>query len=287
MTGDNAPKAFGVLSVDATANDAPARLTKSLRETGFAVLTNHSIPGERIAAMYDGWSRFFASEEKFNYRFDATSQHGYYPFRSENAKGVTAKDLKEFYHVYPHGSVPPELEEITRSVYTDLVELGDTILRWVEAAMPSEVRNGLSEPLTAMVRGSDMNLLRVLHYPPVKSDEIEPDAERAAAHEDINLITLLVSASEPGLQARSSDGTWHNIPCDDGTIIINIGDMLQMASGGYFPSTTHRVVNPEIAANESRYSIPMFIHPRPEARLDANYTAYDYLEERLREIGLK
>ncbi|MGB0694434.1 MAG: isopenicillin N synthase family dioxygenase [Rhodospirillaceae bacterium] len=279
--------AFDVLSVDGTAPDAPALLTKSLRETGFAVLKNHSVPAERIKAMYQSWQAFFASEGKFDYQFEEASQTGFFPFRTENAKGVAQKDLKEFFHVYPHAKLPSDLEEITRTVYADLVSLGDTVLGWIEAHLPEEIKGALTEPLPAMVRGSDMNLLRVLHYPPLAEEGIEPGAVRAAAHEDINLITLLVSASAPGLEARSADGQWHKVPCDDGAITINVGDMLQMATGGYLPSTTHRVVNPEQSANESRYSMPMFIHPRPEARLDASTTAHIYLEERLREIGLK
>ncbi len=278
---------FDLLTVDLTDRDAPEKLVRSLRETGFACIINHPIPVEGIEAAYAGWRDFFGSERKHDYLVDPEKQDGYFPFRSENAKGVTAKDLKEFYHVYPTGRVPDDLAPQTSDLYDRLVALGRTILGWIDTYSPPEIRARYSEPLAEMLTGSEMNLLRVLHYPRLDVDAAEPGAVRAAAHEDINLITLLVSGSAPGLQARDAAGRWHEVPCATNMIAINVGDMLNMASGGYFPSTTHRVVNPPLEFNVSRYSMPMFLHPRPEVRLDANYTADDYLKERLREIGLK
>ena len=118
-------------------------------------------------------------------------------------------------------------------------------------------------------------------------EEAEPGAIRAAAHEDINLITLLLSGSKPGLQAQDANGNWHDVACDAGMITINNGDMLAKATGDYFPSTTHRVTNPDAGQNVSRYSMPMFLHPRPDVPLQPGLTADDYLQQRLREIGLK
>lgn len=286
---------FNLLTIDCQASDAPQRLVRSLRDTGFAVLTNHPIPAEQIATAYRDWSDFFASADKTDYLVDPETQTGFFPFKSENAKGAPAKDLKEFFHVYPNGPVPGQAEVVTRALYRSLVDLGTTLLRWIEENSPSGVRARFSVPLPDMLDGSEMNLLRILHYPPMDTDagmdagagEAEPGAVRAAAHEDINLITLLVAGSAPGLQAQDANGTWHDVPCDTGMITINVGDMLQKASGGYYPSTTHRVVNPPAEGNISRYSMPMFLHPRPDIRLDADYTANDYLQERLQEIGLK
>lgn len=277
---------FDLLQIDIQDAEAPIRLVRSLRETGFAVISGHGISAEEIEGFYTGWGDFFASAEKSNYLVDPQTQAGYFPFKSENAKGAAAKDLKEFYHVYPNGPLPPQLEERTRSIYARLLELGKDLLTWVDRESPDDVRAHYSEPLPRMLDGSDMNLLRILHYPPVQEGE-EPAAVRAAAHEDINLITLLLSGSEAGLEAQDASGSWHAVPCDPGKIIINVGDMLQKASGGYFPSTTHRVVNPSQGTNVSRYSMPLFLHPRPDVRLDDDYTADGYLQERLREIGLK
>ena len=106
--------------------------------------------------------------------------------------------------------------------------------------------------------------------------------------DDINLITLLVAGTQPGLQVQDIENNWHDVPCDPGAIVINAGDMLQMASDGYYPSTTHRVTNPgKDIKNMSRYSMPLFLHPRDDIRLSERYTAGLYLNERLKEIGLK
>lgn len=128
--------------------------------------------------------------------------------------------------------------------------------------------------------------MRVLHYPPLEGDE-ELGAIRAGAHEDINLLTVLPAANEPGLQVKTKEGDWLDVPCDFGNLIINIGDMLQEASGGYYPSTTHRVINPEGAdKTKSRISLPLFLHPKPEVVLSERHTANSYLMERLRELGV-
>lgn len=130
-------------------------------------------------------------------------------------------------------------------------------------------------------------MFRILHYPPVDQEQAQAGAIRAAAHEDINLITLLLAGSAPGLQAQDLNGNWHDVSCDPGMIAVNAGDMLQMATGGYLPSTTHRVVNPEGQdASQPRYSMPIFIHPHAEVELAKGITADDYLNQRLREIGL-
>ena len=115
----------------------------------------------------------------------------------------------------------------------------------------------------------------------------DTSALRAAAHEDINLITVLIAGSEPGLQAQDLNGEWHNISCDKNTIVVNSGDMLKIASNNYYPSTSHRVVNPDTSSNVSRYSMPLFLHPRDEVVLNGEHTARTYLNQRLGEIGLK
>ena len=107
------------------------------------------------------------------------------------------------------------------------------------------------------------------------------------SYEDINLITILPASNEPGLQVQAKDGSWLDVPCDFGNLIVNIGDMLQEASGHYFPSTTHRVVNPDGAdMTKSRISLPLFLHPRPDVVLSERHTAGSYLQERLRELGV-
>ena len=273
-------------TVDYTASDASDRLARSLRETGFAVLANHPIRADRIDEAYALWGGFFASDSKLNYLRDYEKQDGYFPFKSEHAKDAQKKDLKEFYHVYPWGRVPEDLEAFTRKLYADLTAIGIELLSWLDQQMPDEISASLSMPLQEMMQASQQSLLRILHYPPVSAEE-DAAAIRAAAHEDINLITLLLAGSQPGLQARDKQGQWHDVPCDPGMITINNGDMLSLATNGYFPSTTHRVINPNDKLNISRYSMPMFLHPHPDVKLRQDFTAEAFLQERLKEIGLK
>ena len=276
---------MNVETVDYQDPTASAALHSSLRDTGFAVLANHPISAERIADIYDGWGSFFANKDKFEFAVQPPRHDGYFAFRSENAKDSPTKDLKEFFHVYPDSPLPEALSAATAAIYADLQALGVELLSWIQKEAPDDIRTGFSLPLDEMMADSNQSLLRILHYPPV--EEAETDAIRAAAHEDINLITLLLSGSKPGLQAKDAAGNWHDIACDAGMITINNGDMLAMTSDNYFPSTTHRVINPDAKQNQSRYSMPMFLHPRPEVLLKPGTTADDYLQERLTEIGLK
>ncbi|UOM36321.1 isopenicillin N synthase family oxygenase [Acuticoccus sp. I52.16.1] len=277
---------FAIKAVSYTDPEAPAQFARSLHETGFAVLKDHPITPDRIDRAYAQWGEFFAEETKFGFKVQPPSPEGYFPFRSENAKGSKAKDLKEFFQVYPKTPLPGSVEPVTRALYDDLFGLGVTLLEWIETNTPADVRATFAEPLPDMLRGSDNSMFRILHYPAQAGEPPEPGATRAAAHEDINLITLLLAGSAPGLQAQDRTGEWHEVPCDSGMIAVNIGDMLQLASGGYYPSTTHRVINPEGGAGGARFSMPMFIHPRSEVPLSPEKTAGAYLMERLKEIGL-
>jgi len=278
---------FEIKKINIKDNNAKSDFFSSFQNTGFAVLDNHDISFELLDNVYKEWEHFFNSDNKNDYKFDEHVQDGFFPFRSESAKDNPIKDLKEFFHVYPETKLPDSLSEITKTLYNQLVSLGNQLLTWLDELTPSNVSVNFSESLQSMVKGSDRNLLRVLHYPPIKAST-EKGAIRAAAHEDINLITLLVSGSQPGLEAMDRNNKWHKVPVDKGMITVNVGDMLQMASGGFFPSTSHRVVNPDGSQqNVSRFSLPMFIHPRNEVILKSGTTASDYLQERLHEIRLK
>jgi isopenicillin N synthase-like dioxygenase len=275
-------------AVDYLAPNAAAEFVESLREFGFGVLKNHPIHQSSVESIYRHWLAFFQSAEKQNYRFRSTFDGYFPPEVSETAKGCTVRDLKEYFHFYhPWGICPEGLREELVAYRTAANSLAEELLGWIEAYSPDEVSILYHEPLSTMIRRSDQTLLRVLHYPPLQGAEAV-SAMRAAAHEDINLITILPAANEPGLQILTKEGEWLDVPCDFGFLIVNIGDMLQEASGGYFPSTTHRVINPPAAyANVSRISLPLFLHPRPDVVLSERYTADSYLQERLRELGFK
>lgn len=274
--------------VDYTAAHAAEQFTRSLHETGFGVLVNHPLSQPLVEKIYADWMAFFDSADRHRYAFSRETQDGYFSTEvSETAKGHADKDLKEFFHIYPWGRIPPALREDVLHYYDSATALAAQLLGWVQAYTPADIAARYSEPLPGMIQGQHHSLLRVLRYPPLTGRE-PVGALRAAAHGDINLLTILPAANAPGLQVLAGDGQWMDVPCDFGMLIINIGDMLQEASRGYYPSTQHRVVNPTgDEARRSRVSLPLFLHPRPEVVLSERYTADSYLQERLRELGIK
>lgn len=272
-------------AIDYTDSAAPKLFTESLRETGFGVLKNHPLEQQQVQQIYSTWQSFFDDENKHDYLFDPERFDGFFPVSmAESAKGHSVRDLKEYYHFYPWGRCPDALRQHIESYYTQTINLATELLGWVEANTPDNVTEEFSEPLSNMIQGCSQSLLRILHYPPLRQHS-EPDAVRAHAHEDINLLTILPAANEPGLQVLARSDEWLDVPCEFGNLIINTGDMLQEVSAGFFPSTTHRVVNPEgVSRERSRISLPLFLHPRAEVVLSKRYTAGEYLAERLREL---
>ena len=289
-------------------------LGTAYREWGFAGIRGHGIDDARIAASYDVFKRFFALPEDTKRKYHVPGSggaRGYTPFGVETAKGAKHHDLKEFWHigreiprdskyadVMPANLWPEEVDgfrEHGYGLYESLDALGSQVL----SALALHI--GLPADYFADKTDSGNSILRPIHYPPITSDDI-PN-ERAGAHEDINLITLLVGASAEGLEVRSRKDDWVPFTADADTIVVNIGDMLQRLTNHVYPSTTHRVVNPPgEKARQPRYSTPFFLHPNPDFVIDvlpstvtadnpSRYpeaiTAQGYLEERLREIKLK
>ena len=274
-------------TIDYKSNDFATEFIQSLHETGFVVIKNHTIPSELINDVYNDWSAFFNSSEKNNYLFDYDKQDGYFPFKSENAKDYREKDLKEIYHVYPGwGRYPESVNKNALVMHEQLMTLGKILLKYINDFTPKNIKQNFSMPLQNMIDNSNQNLLRIIHYPPIQENESD-ESLRAAPHADINLITLLLAGSSKGLQVKSKQGTWYDVDFKKNEIIINIGDMLQLCSSNYYPSTIHRVINPDIDNNISRYSMPLFIHPRNEVKLSDKLTADKYLNQRLKELGLK
>nr|WP_297530405.1 2OG-Fe(II) oxygenase family protein [uncultured Roseateles sp.] len=274
--------------VDYRAADAAEQFTRSLHETGFGVLVNHPLPQDLVEKIYADWLGYFNGTEKHELAFSKETQDGYFSTEiSETAKGHTQKDIKEYFHIYPWGRIPASLKDDAMRYYRIANDLAAELLSWVEKHTPADIAKNYREPLSNMIKDSRHTLLRVLRYPPLTGNE-PAGSLRAAAHGDINLLTILPAANEPGLQVQGKDGAWVDVPGDFGMLIINIGDMLQEASQGYYPSTQHRVVNPTgEGAKKSRVSLPLFLHPREDVVLSDRYTAHEYLEERLRELGVK
>lgn len=276
-----------VAKVDFRHPNAAKEFTDSLRDTGFGVVTHHPLDMQLVDAVYAEWREFFTRDYKQNYLFDRKLHDGYFPMHiSEKAKGYSILDIKEYYHYHAWGMFPKELTDKTHQLYNALNTLSLTLLDWIEQHIPAEISVQLSEPLSSMVQNSPNTLFRILHYPPLTGSETE-GAVRAAAHEDINLITLLPAATAAGLQVKDKQGNWHDVPCDPGCIIINTGDMLAECTQGYYKATTHQVVNPTgPAANTSRLSMPLFLHPRDEVVLSSRHTRLSYWAERMKELGV-
>ena len=275
---------MNVPMLDFHAPDASEAFVESLRTTGFALLRNHPLDNDLLQRIYRDWLEFFQSAVKEEFLFDAESddgvQAGYVPSEvSETAVGQHDKDLKEFFNFAPDGFFPASLRKDIRTYRKAAFSLGLELVSWIDQHLPDNVASHI-RPLPDIL-GDETSLLRVIHYPPLGADA-PPKAVRAAAHEDINIITVLPVSEQPGLQVKSVDGEWLDLAGQPGALAVNTGDMLQEATDFYFPSTTHRVVNPAGSqGNTSRISIPYFLHCRRDVVLSDRYTAGSYLAERL------
>ncbi len=282
-----------------------------LKEYGFIILKDHDVSPDLLKDAYKMLEQFYnlPLDKKKTYISDkGGGQRGYTAFGTEHAKDSPVMDLKEFWHVgrevadnhpfakyYPKNIWPddsvPGFTNLFQKLFSQLEQAG---IQMMEALTgPLEVEK---DYFKNMVQEGN-SILRLLHYPPIP-DGVDPRCVRAAAHEDINFITILPAATQSGLQLKDRDGSWLDIESDFGTLIVDVGDMLSRLTNDVLPSTTHRVINPQDGTNKSRYSMPFFMHPHPESLLKclpsckgdgAKYTditAHEFLMQRLREIGL-
>ncbi|MCW3107843.1 MAG: isopenicillin synthase family oxygenase [Segetibacter sp.] len=289
------------------------KLGKAYEEVGFVAVRNHGVPDELIAHIYEYVQQFFSLplEQKLKYEIPGLAgQRGYTSFGREHAKGSDAPDLKEFFQYgqnvedddpikseYPDNVKVKEVEgfnETLYQAYKNFQKSGTAMLKAIALYL------GLDEHYFNNYVHNGNSILRCIHYPPIT---VEPkSAIRAEQHEDINLITLLVGASADGLEILTKQNEWVGVTSLPEQIVVNVGDMLQRLTNNKLRSTTHRVVNPKREHwHTSRFSMPFFLHPKssmslaclesciddlhPKAYPDAS--AGEYLDERLREIGLK
>jgi isopenicillin N synthase-like dioxygenase len=302
---------------DYTSGDAAARsrlietLGEGLSEFGFLNVEGHGIDSSLIRGTYDLWKRFFELPDEVKRRYAGVEggARGYTPFGVEHAKDNPLPDLKEFWHIgqeppeghpyrreYPANVWPAEIPEIrqpTQRLYSSLERVAENLLRALAEYfdMPRDTFSSMMEV--------GNSILRVIHYPPVRPDQAP--AVRAAAHEDINLITLLCEATDSGLEILTRQGEWMAVETGPGQIVVDAGDMLSRFTNEVVPAATHRVVNPAENAARDRYSMPFFVHPYSacDLTIDERFvtaenppkyppiTAGQFLEQRLREIGLK
>ncbi len=288
-------------------------LGRAYREYGFVGITGHGLDDGLIDEAYGRFRVFFALPEDVKLRYHQPGgggRRGYTGFGVEQARDHDKPDLKEFWHVgrelqehNPHPDIllpnlwpreVPGFREAALALYGALDNLGQRIL----SAIALDLELPADWFVDKVNRGN--SIVRPIHYPPIR--EAQPGQVRAARHEDINLITLLIGSREQGLEVLNKCGDWVPVTTLPGTIIVNVGDMLQRLTNHVYQSTTHQVVNPPgEAARRSRYSIPFFVHPNPDFIIetlpqcitDDNPNRYpepissdDYLQERIREINL-
>jgi isopenicillin N synthase-like dioxygenase len=261
---------------------------ESLHAHGFAVLKNHGIDLNLLHKVYAIWQTFFKSEEKEHYTFKHETNAGFFSTKiSEKAKGETVLDLKEYFHFYPKSNYYPEYtKDLTTILMNQMLALGTTMLKAIDHNAPADVRAQFSMPLEQMIKRGNYHLFRPIHYPPIQGTE-PVGAIRAAAHTDINMLTLLFPSSSKGLQLQLKTGEWMEVPADQDWLVVNIGDMLDECSGGYYPATLHRVIKPEgEAAGQSRLSMPYFLHADDAVVLSKRHTAQSYRHERFVELGV-
>lgn len=266
---------------------------RALTDTGFAVIENHLISKVIIYEAIEETRELFALGQKKLLRYEhpeISGQRGYTSFGTERAMGANEGDLKEFWMIGPedypdkrYENIWPtelrSLEGVYITIFRDLEKMGRLLLNALEQYL------GLQpDELEKMTHGAP-SILRALHYPKVTVST--GTAIRSAAHEDINLLTLLVPATHAGLEVMGADNTWYKPKQANNAIIVNVGDMLKHYTEGQLTSTTHRVMNTGIK-NESRFSLPFFLHAHPDTVLDKNTgkTAREFLDERLEAIGV-
>ena len=289
------------------------KLGRSFEDYGFAIIADHGIPEDLIHRAEEKAKAFFAlpDDVKRKYLIEGSGgARGYTPFGIETAKGARAHDLKEFWHVgrdLPPGhafrnhmpdnvwpSEVPSFKDTFQELYASFDKAGLQILKAIARFLAID-----EDYFIDTVRDGN-SVMRLLHYPPIEG---EPGSHvRAGAHEDINTITLLLGAEEAGLELQTKDGRWIPVSPKPGELVVNIGDMLQRLTNGQLRSTSHRVVNPPRERwGHSRYSMPFFLHFRPDFVIEAlpgtvpageepkwpPISSHEYLQERLREIKLK
>lgn len=288
----------------------------AFNEIGFVSITHHLLSASLQNELYRVVKLFFALPEEVKQKYEVkglAGQRGYTSRGKEHAKGRTTGDLKEFYHIgqeldeseqsamgYPPNVWPsevPNFKKVSLEAFHALEQTGLAILEAIARYLDLPADYFVERVL----KGN--SILRPIHYFPIVNPKtMEPDAVRAAAHGDINLITLLMGASAEGLQVLRRDGNWIPVTVTPDQIVVNVGDMLERLTNGRLKSTIHRVVNPppELMGTP-RYSIPFFMHPRSEmdlscltncvdvehARQFEDITAGEFLNQRLAEIGLK
>jgi isopenicillin N synthase-like dioxygenase len=289
------------------------RFGEALQQFGFVIVEGHGVDSKVISKSYENVKSFFALSvaDKLKYVSSDGGQRGYTGFGTEHAKDSKLPDLKEFWHVgrseysnlnevrypenlWPEKSLAPSFKETLLSLWSQLDVMAVKLLSSLSEYLLLE-----KDTLPRMIENGN-SILRCLHYPSVQEEHFHSGAVRAAAHEDINFITILCEATESGLEILTREGDWMSIETSEGQMVVDSGDMLSRICNNVIPSTTHRVVNPPGSSNAPRFSMPYFVHPHSQCKLNVLDTcrsvsrppgfspilADAFLRQRLVEIGL-
>ena len=276
-------------------------LSEALSDHGFFSITQHGLSKDLVDSCYKSSKAFFDLDYQIKNTYSSVGSkgaRGYTPKGIETAVGEKIADQKEFWHHGPlidetyDKNIPenlnisqvPEFNKHFDQLYIELHNIGSRVLSVIALSL------GLDQNYFNSWVEKGNSLLRSIHYPPV---ETKSNPHRARAHEDINLITLLIGAEEGGLEVLSKDGSWIKVEPSTDAIVCNIGDMMQLVTDKQLKSTTHRVIQDEVVESKPRYSIPFFLHPAPSINLksifrdnDEGILANDFLNQRLKEIKL-
>jgi isopenicillin N synthase-like dioxygenase len=311
MTSSTSVKTLSLSHYNApqTRDDFVRALIGSLKEYGFVVIKDHGIDGTLLSKSQELNKQLFAlpTGTKLNYTHPQLGLRGYTAFAKEHAKDNPEPDLKEFWHIgpelgknsayydqYPSNLWPVEITAFKPTMlqlYRQLSSAAGVLLEAIGQGL------GLSSNYFPELINDANSVLRLIHYPPVSGMNTQ-DQMRAAPHADINLMTLLVGASDSGLELLDKNKQWLAVDSNEGEIIVDTGDMMALITGNTLPSTVHRVINP-ISESKARYSMPFFVHPHANAELNclpqfrsdkqrsyASISAEEFLQQRLRENGL-
>lgn len=266
--------------------NAAEELFSALKNNRFAILDNHDVTTELLPDLYSKWGEYFSSEKKLasQGRRSDIDDEGYVPLNTEKAVGNEHADIKEYYQTHHKGAYPDFIDcQSTKQLINELVSLGEKVTTLIDQIIPESIKKNMTMALSEMINDSDRHGFRVIHYPGMNEVKIPP---RAGEHTDICIFTIIPTATAEGLELQDSNGNWHNPKIKKSHILIFSGDMLEMATNGYLPATMHRVTtDPETNRSSSRFSLPVFIHPRREVELKPGIKAIDALRVRLTEIG--
>lgn len=269
--------------VDLKDTYAGNKLYQSLQSNGYTILKNHNISIELLDEIIDSWKPFFLSKNKYTYLRTDSSDEGFIPLNYETASKELTADIKELYQTHYTGEFPSEVDtKPTKELFKQTVKLTKAICQILDDELPHEINSEMQSSLSSMVTNSNNHLIRIIHYPPVGTNA---KSERAAAHTDICLFTMVFGAVFNGLEFKDHNDEWFEPEISPTEIVLFNSEMIELCTNGHLKALFHRVRTYPNSSKESRFSVPIGFHPTRSALLKQNLTASEHLKNRLNEMG--